>query len=228
MSAPLTVFALRRDGFTNAITLDLKNAPAGFSLSGARIADGQDKAQFTLKAPTQPREEPVALTIAGQAVIAGKTVTHDAAPAEDLMQAFFYRHLVPSKELAVAVVGQPRPFLRDAFKIISATPVRIPIGGTARVRVSAPPGNFSERFKLELDNPPEGISLTNVSVIPAGLELVFACDAEKVKPGATGNLICDVLPKNPVPANPQNKLANQRRPAAVATLPAVPFVVAAE
>ena len=228
MNAPLTVYALRRDGFTNGITLDLKNAPAGFSLSGARIADGQDKTQFTLKAPTQPRDEPVALAIVGHAVIAGKTVTHAAAPAEDLMQAFFYRHLVPSKELAVVVAGQPRPFMRDAFKIISATPVKIPMGGTARVRVSAPPGNFAERFKLELDNPPEGISLTNVTAIPAGLELVFACDAEKVKPGATGNLICDVLPRNPMPANAQNKFANQRRAAAVATLPAVPFTVATE
>ncbi len=228
MSVPVTVYALRRDGFTNAITLELKNAPAGFSLSGARVTEGQDKAQFTLKAPTQPREEPLAITIAGRAVIAGRTVTRDAAPAEDLMQAFFYRHLVPSKELAVVVNGQPRPFLRDAFKIISATPVKIPMGGSARVRVSAPPGNFAERFKLELDNPPEGISLTNVRAIPAGLELTFNCDAEKAKPGATGNLICSVLPKNPQPANPQNKLANQRRAAAVATLPAMPFTVAAE
>jgi hypothetical protein len=126
------------------------------------------------------------------------------------------------------VAGQPRPFLRDAFKIISATPVKIPMGGTARVRVSAPPGNFAERFKLELDNPPEGISLTNVTAIPAGLELVFSCDAEKVKPGATGNLICDVLPRNPMPANPQNKFANQQRRLAVATLPAMPFTISAE
>jgi len=53
MSAPLTVFALRRDGFTNAINLKLKDAPEGFSLSGARVLENQDKAQFTLKAPPQ-------------------------------------------------------------------------------------------------------------------------------------------------------------------------------
>ena len=228
MSAPLTVFALRRDGFTNAINLELKDAPKGFSLSGARIADGQDKAQFTLKAPSQPSEKPVDIAIDGTAMIAGKLVTRAALPAEDMMQAFLYRHLVPSKELAVAVNGQPRPFLRDTFKIISATPVKIVPGGTARVRVSAPPGgNFSERFKLELDNAPEGISLTNVSVIPAGMELVFASDAEKVKRGTTGNLICDVVPTNLGTNNPAKKFGNQRR-AAVATLPAIPFTVPAE
>ena len=228
MSAPVTIFALRRDGFTNAINLELKDAPAGFSLSGARIAENQDKAQFTLKAPPQSSEKPTVIAIEGHSLIAGKLVTHAAVPSEDMMQAFIYWHLVPSKELAVAVAGQQRLFMRDAFKIISATPVKIPPGGTARVRVSAPPGNFSERFKLELNNAPEGISLTTVSAIPAGLELVFACDAEKMKAGATGNLICDIVPKNQGPATPQKKFGNQPRRGAVATLPAIPFTIPAE
>jgi hypothetical protein len=228
MSAPLTVFALRRDGFTNAINLELKDAPAGFSLSGARIAGNQDQAQFTLKAPPGASEKPVAITIEGQALIAGKPLAHAAVPAEDMMQAFAYRHLVPSRELAVTVNGQQRWFVRDAFKIISATPVKISPGGTARVRVSAPPGNFSERFKLELNNAPEGILLANVSAISAGLELAFTCDAGKMKPGSTGNLICDVVPKNPGPANPQQKPGSPPRRRAVATLPAIPFTVSAE
>jgi hypothetical protein len=226
MSAPLTVFALRRDGFTNAIDLKLNDAPAGFSLSGARIAVGQDKAQFTLKAPPESPEKVVAISIDGNALAGGKLVTRNAVPAEDMMQAFFYRHLVPSQELAVSVAGQQRWFMRDAFKIISATPVKISPGGVARVRVSAPPGNFSDRFKLELDNAPEGISLTNVSAIPAGLELVFSCDAEKMKTGVTGNLICDVLQKNQPQL--QKKAVNQPRRFAVATLPAIPFTIVAE
>ena len=226
MSAPLTVFALRRDGFTNAINLELKDAPAGFSLSGARIPAGQDKAQFTVKAPPESPEKIVAIALDGRALIGGEMVTRAAAPAEDMMQAFFYRHLVPSQELAVSVAGQQRWFMRDAFKIISATPVKISPGGVARVRVSAPPGNFSDRFKLELDNAPEGISLTNVSAIPAGLELVFSCDAEKMKTGVTGNLICDVLQKNQPQL--QKKAVNQPRRFAVATLPAIPFTIVAE
>ncbi|HEX9047490.1 MAG TPA: hypothetical protein VF988_10725, partial [Verrucomicrobiae bacterium] len=228
LSAPLTVYALRRDGFTNAITLSLQDAPKGFSLSGARLADGQDKAQFTVKAPAQPADKPVTLALTGSAVIAGKTVTHHAAPAEDLMQAFFYRHLVPSEELLAVVNGQPRPFLENAFKIAGATPVKIPLGGSVHVRVTAPPGNFSDRWQLEMNNPPEGISLTNVMATPGSLELVFACDAEKAKTGATGNLICDVVPKNTAPANAPKKPVNPVRRAAVATLPAIPFAIAAK
>ena len=228
MSAPLTVFALRRDGFTNAINLELKDAPAGFSLSGARIPAGQDKAQFTVKAPPESPEKIVAIALDGRALIGGEMVTRAAAPAEDMMQAFFYRHLVPSHELAVLVAGQQRWFMRDAFKIISATPVKISPGGMARVRVSAPPGNFSDRFRLELDNAPEGISLTNVSSIPTGLELVFVCDAEKSKVDTSGNLICDVVSKNPSLVVNQKKPTNQPRRMAVATLPAIPFKIVAE
>jgi len=229
MSLPVTVFALRRDGFTNAINLELQDAPKGFSLSGARIGENQDKAQFTLKAPAQPTEAPVIISLAGHAIIGDKRVTHEAEPAENLMQAFFYWHLVPSKVLAVVVNGPERPFMRDAFKILTATPVKFSPGGTARVRVSAPSGNFADRFKLELDNPPDGILLTNVSPIPAGFELVFSCDADKMKGGAAGNLICDVVPKNQGQANPLKKGANlPRKAVAVATLPAVPFTVSAE
>ena len=224
MSAPLTVFALRRDGFTNAISLDLKNAPPGFALSGATLATNQDKVQFTLKAPPAPTEAPVILAFQGHATINGQKVTNDATPADDLMQAFFYRHLVPAQELVAVVNGPERPFLKDAFKILSATPIKIPVGGTARVRVSAPK-NFSDRFRLELNNAPEGITLTNVTAIAAGLELVFQCDVDKLKPGSLGNLICDVIPQNNGAADPAKKAKTARKPAAVATLPAMPFTV---
>ena len=226
MSASVTVFALRRDGFTNAITFDLQTAPPGFSVSGARLAAGQDKVQFTVKAPAQTSENISALTIAGHAWIAGKLVTHTAAPADDMMQAFIYRHLVPAQELAVAVTGQQKWFLRDAFKIISPTPVKILPGGTTHVRVSAPPGNFSERFKLELGNAPEGISLTNVSAITIGLELVFIGDADKLKRGQTGNLICEVVPKSIGATSKKSTKLSQRN--AVATLPAIPYTVSAD
>ena len=108
MSGTVTVFALRRDGFTNAINFDLKEAPLGFSLSGARLAAGQDKAQFTVKALEQSSGKIIGITIEGHALVGGKLLTRKAVPAEDMMQAFLYRHLVPSKELAVSVSGRQK------------------------------------------------------------------------------------------------------------------------
>lgn len=228
MSAPLKVFALRRDGFTNAINLELKNPPAGFSLSGAHIAENQDQAQFTLKAPLQSSGKPIALAITGYASIGGKLVTREAAPTEDMMQAFIYRHLVPSKELAVTVTSLSKPILRDVFKIESPTPVKIPLGGTATVRVSAPPGKFTDKFKLELGNGPEGISLKSVSTTASDMELVFACDATKAKPGSVGNLICNVGPKTDSSKDKKKKTGNQPHNESMITLPAIPFAISAK
>ena len=141
------------------------------------------------------------------------------------MQAFMYRHLVPAHELAVMVSGTVKPFAANAIKILSATPVKIHAGGTAHIRVATPSAAFTSRFKLELNDAPEGMTLVSVSPSADGVDLVIAADLDKIKSRAVGNLIFDVQPKN-LPVNPkQKKVANQTRRVAIATLPAVPFVV---
>jgi len=222
-SVPLTVYALRRDGFTNEITLALQDAPTGFRLTGARVPANQDQVRLTLMAPPEPTEEPLCLSVEGCALVQGHAVSHPAVPAEDMMQAFAYRHLVPSIELNVAVSG--RFMNRMPLKILSATPVKIPAGGTVRVRVGAPSSAFVERFRLELNDPPEGITLGKVSPVSEGAELELSSDAAKAKPGLKGNLIVNIKQGQALIAARKNqKQANQMRPA-VGTLPAIPFEV---
>ena len=50
MAVPVTVYALRKDGFTGEISLALKDAPRGFVLTGGVIPAGQDEARVTLTA----------------------------------------------------------------------------------------------------------------------------------------------------------------------------------
>jgi len=226
MSVPVTVYALRKDGFTNAIDLALKDAQPEFSLSGARIPENQDKAQFTLKAPPQAETGPLDLTLEGSAIIAGQEIVHTAVPAEDMMQAFAYRHLVSARELKVSVAGNPRPFAREGIKILSATPVKIPIGGMVNVRVATPSGAFANRFDLELNGAPDGIAIQGVSPVPGGVEIALHCDTAKARPGLKGNLIVNVLPKIPPAAQAAHKPGNQRR-VPVGTLPAIPFEIGA-
>ena len=224
-SALLTVYALRRDGFSDGIELALKDPPAGFALSGAYVPALQDQVRLTLTAPTTPLAKPVALRLEGRAKIQGQEVVKTAVPAEDMMQAFAYRHLVPSQELEVVTSGRPA---RMAMRILSATPVKIPAGGTARVQVGLPTSAPAGTFKLELSEPPEGISLQGVSPIGRGTEIVLRGDAAKVKPSLKGNLIVNVfmLPNNPAtaPARPQ---AGQRR-VSLGALPAIPFEIVAK
>ena len=219
-SAPLTVHALRRDGFTNEITLALKDPPPGFKLSGARVPAGQDTAQITLAAPPSPTAEPIHVVIEGHATINGHEVTHAAVPATDMMQAFAYHHLVPASELAVKVVERPG----NKINLLSAVPVKLPAGGSARVRISTPGPRFTERFELALNEPPPGISLGRVSATNEGAELELRSDARQVKPGWKGNVIVNLLPvRNPNATN----APPIRRPRPVGTLPAIPVEIVA-
>jgi len=104
-TVPVAVYAVRYDGFTNSIEIALKDAPAGFKLSASTISATQEQAWVTLTAPALAQKQPVELKFEGKSVINDKVVIHPAIPAEDMMQAFFYRHLVPSEEMLVGVGG---------------------------------------------------------------------------------------------------------------------------
>ncbi len=57
----------------------------------------QDQVRLTLTAPPTPPRTPVELRLEGRAMIGGREVVRPAVPAEDMMQAFSYHHLVPGK-----------------------------------------------------------------------------------------------------------------------------------
>jgi hypothetical protein len=109
------------------------------------------------------------------------------------------------------------------MRIVGKTPLRIPAGGTARVQVASSISNFLSRIELELSEPPEGITVKDVSPSPEGAEIVFESDA-KVQPGLKGNLIVTISPKNPGTSGKGKPRKNQRREPS-ATLPAIPFEV---
>ena len=221
-SVPLTVYALRKDGFTNQITLNLDGAPEGFKLTGGSIPAGQNQVQVTLTAPPTEPAEPVSLSLQGSAVVQGQMRMRKAVPAEDMMQAFAYRHLVPVKELEVAVLKRQNP--RATMKILSATPVRILPGGTARIEVGLPGPRIAERAQFELSNPPEGITIQNVSPVRDGVEIVLQADAARGQPGLKGNLIINgYVPRPAEPGAAQPKGNNQRM--SLGALPAIPFEI---
>ncbi|RPJ34810.1 MAG: hypothetical protein EHM35_09580, partial [Planctomycetaceae bacterium] len=228
-SVPLTVYALRKDGFAGDIALALKDAPADMILSGSWVPSGQDKVQVTLTVPPTPTQEPLSVSLEGRAMIDGREIVHPVVPAEDMMQAFFYRHLVPARELRVAISG--RFMTKAPVKILSNTPIRIPAGGTVRVRVAAPATALTGRVQLELSEPPEGITIEKV--VGAGLksprtgqgaDIVLRSDAAKAKVGLKGNLIIHAFPVSS-PAPEKQKLQANRPRTALAVLPAVPFEI---
>lgn len=115
-STPITVYALRQDGFANEITIQLHNAPGRFKLSGSTIPGSTYEAHFTLTAPYYaPPKGLLQISFEGRAVIDGKPVVRAAVPASDMMQAFAYRHLVPAQDLEVAIVAAPPARAKGAY-----------------------------------------------------------------------------------------------------------------
>jgi len=224
MTVPMTVHALRKDGFSGDIALDLKNAPRGFILSGGLLPAGQDRVRLTLTVPPQPLKEPLSLSLEGRAIIRGREIRRPAVPAEDMMQAFVYRHLVPAKDLRVAV--RRGAAFRSPVKVLGEQPLKIPAGEEARFQVQfqMPPNNLFDKVQFELSEPPEGIELRETSPIQGGIEIVLKGDAAKAKPGLKGNLIIAISAERILPpANQRPQATRQRVP--LGTLPAIPFEI---
>jgi hypothetical protein len=105
-SVAFRVVAVRKDGATNDITITLKDAPPGFKLSAGRITASTNEVKLTLTAPFTAAES-FGISLVGRARVDGEEIVRPVVPAEDQMQAFFYRHLVPAQELQVKVIRRP-------------------------------------------------------------------------------------------------------------------------
>ncbi|MBI5818709.1 MAG: zinc ribbon domain-containing protein [Verrucomicrobia bacterium] len=120
-SASVTVFAIRKDGFDGPIKLNFSNLPAGLESPGATLGAKQEVVGLGLKTKLDEMEKPVNVTVVGTAKVGDKELVHEAVPAEDKMQAFLWRHLLPADTLPVLVYNpsyQPpadriRPPIRD-------------------------------------------------------------------------------------------------------------------
>lgn len=216
----ITAYALRKDGWDGDIEIALKDAPPGFALSGARIPKGRDKVRMTLTAPLRGRfDQPVALNLEGRAQIGGKTVTRPAVPAQNMMQAFAYQHLVPSEQLMVAV--KPGGRGSPSLDISDGDRVRIPAGGSTKVAFSMSNRVPTAQVRLELSDPPAGVSLQEQSLTSDGFTAVVKADDKHI--GYTDNLILEMFTE--VDAKNKKGGPAQKKRQSLGVLPAVPFEI---
>ncbi len=207
----LSVFAQRKDGFDGEIELSLRDVPFGIALSGTVIPPGQDRVRLTLATAPLLSAEPIPLCLEGRAVIGGQEVVRLAAPAEELTQAFFYKHVVPVGEMIVIPEDRDRyreevaraakenrrypppadqRWFQPPMEVLSEQPVKIPVGGTVEVHIRLG-WNRDGQIQVELSDPPEGISVEKVSWIESGVSVFLRGDASNVKPTLKGNLMAN-------------------------------------
>jgi hypothetical protein len=208
----------RKDGFDGEIEVKLKGAPEGFDLQGGVIPPGRGSIRMTLTAPNRRIGEPVRLILEGFARIGDREVRREVVPCEDMMQAFLWRHLVPSRELIAAVIGKGG---RDRVELVGEQPVRIPLGGSARVRMKTPNLPNPGEILLELSEGPQGIALADVKILPRMVEFTLVADEKATAVGFADNVIVQAFTeRTPEPA--KGKKAAARR-VSIGVLPAVPI-----
>ena len=105
-SAQVKVYAFRKDGFKKPITASMPKLSRGLSATPVVLDATQEVATMTIKSDWKNLNQPVSATptIVGSALASGRIpVRKSAVPAEDRMQAFLWRHLVPADDLRVHI-----------------------------------------------------------------------------------------------------------------------------
>jgi hypothetical protein len=163
------------------------DAPDRLVLRGGRISAGNDSATVTFTAPVPRLLQPVPLHVEGTAVIGGHDVTHSAVPADDMMQAFAYHHLVPAHELVLDVL--PRGQALPIAAVSDTSPLWLIPGGVTQLRLAGVRGTAASQLEFVLQEAPEGISIEDTKVDAEGVLISIRADAAKVKPGLKGSII---------------------------------------
>jgi hypothetical protein len=214
-TVPVTIYAVRKDGFAGEI--QVAAATEGFQLSGGRIPGGSDSVTATLTFPEAAKGMPQALEINGTAEISGSKAVRKAAPADDMLQAFIYHHLVPAPELLAYPLPDRPP--RRPLHLASGT-IKIPADSAGSTKVILGKGIDRNRVRAGLKNPPEGIWIEKVSPDPDGVEIAFRADLKKAKPGSQGNLIVELTAGRA--ATPTDKDQSEKR-WSMGLLPAISY-----
>jgi hypothetical protein len=102
-TASISVYAIRKDGFDDDIRISLKEPSRGFSASPVTLKKGTEMVRFGVATRLTGASEPVRLAIEGSAKIGDRELVRDVVPADDRMQAFLWRHLLPAEEFSVLV-----------------------------------------------------------------------------------------------------------------------------
>jgi len=208
--AAVEVHAVRKDGFDGDIEIALSAGSVGFRLSGGWMPRGLSKIRMTITAPSKSPGRVVPLFLDGRAGVGGGTLVRRVVPADDQMQAFAYRHLVPAQELAILVT--PSRIDAPAGEVAGMLPLKIPSGGEAVAAIKTGRKANVSGVSFTLSEPPDGVTIGTVKPLDDGLEIPVKV-SQTVEAGYADNLLVEVF-----------MTVNGRR-TSIGFVPAIPFEV---
>lgn len=219
----LNARVVRRDGFTGPIRLSLAGSADGVKLKDAEIPANRDEANFTLSVSSSLGAGVQSLSFVAQAKIGEREVKHAVIPADERMQAFLPRHLVPARATLLHVSAGLR-WKRPPQALVDG-PLRLSGGQTTKLKIRFPEQPNLDRIRLELADPPEGVKLAGIAAGTDEIEIALDCDASRVKTGRRGSLVFNAFSEQTSSATADQPAKIVRQPCTA--LPAVPFEIVA-
>ena len=225
---PITVFALRKDGFDEDIELALVNPPDGLKLQGAIIPGTRDHVRMTLAIPSDGKDQIFDLSMQGVSLrnrrMSRNPIVRPAIPAEQMMQAFIWYHLVPVENWRVITSG--RSGSKMPFQIpLNAPTVRLPQQGNYDLSVTPLPKHLkADEMHVEISEPPPGISAEFVKDDRGMMAIRFNIDSESVSIGDRNNLLLRVF-RQWTPAKTSDDENPKQRQTDYGYLPALPYEI---
>ncbi|CAA6692996.1 MULTISPECIES: hypothetical protein [unclassified Lentimonas] len=220
---PLRFYVNRMDGFDGAVEFRLVDPPEGMYLNHARVESGQNEVWATLEwhGGAKLKLEKFQLEKLQIEAVAGsedRTVSRLAVPADNSMQAFLWRHLLPAQELyALSFSNYQRlVFAPDVVKVS----MDFSAGQTVSVvlPVSRMP-NKAKLIKFRLLQAPEGVTLSESGIEEDGIHLQFKCAETLAIVGSKGNLIVEVVDSR------SNQKTKKTSNYSIGVLPAIPYQI---
>lgn len=218
-SAVVTVYALRQDGFNGAIDLAFDLPYRGLHLSGARIPPEADSVQLTLTAdPALRPSAPVSLGLTGSAQLESRIITHSATACDDTMQAFLWRHLVPSSQWLAQITPRAASLRIASPELVRLEPTK---PAMVKIELSAQAPAF-DQITAELVNPPAGISISASRIRGRTLELTLTADSALPAAHRAGNLIFSLSGVRAT-RGAKAEAKNSSKPRPLGLTPALPY-----
>ncbi len=209
------IYANRQDGYTGPIQLELVDPPAGVRLHNAVIPSGQGDTCATLEWRPGKQFDVINLQLQAIGQQDDHTISRPVVAADNNMQAFLWRHLVPAQALQIMAMTN--------YKIFAYTPeaceghVQLTHSTTASLQL--PLSNNvknAERFRFRLKDAPDGIQLTSGKLRDKAIHLEFKCTDALTPEHRIGNLIIEVL---------DNSRKGKSKNMPIGVLPAIAYTV---
>ena len=122
----------------------------------------------------------------------------------------------------VAVAGARRSV--PTFEVTDTLPVQIPLDGTVQVAVAAVGRKMPDKVRFQLSQPPDGLTLREVTAGNDGATLVLHADDSALEAGYADNLIVEAS----VDVERKTQDGKTRKwQVPLGVLPAVPFKIVA-